>query len=155
MALGTDSLRQVIPRWMTEFERRGGTITIHDAGIDDLERYAKQSDAQPTFSRELTQVVDGAEREAKALGDEYISTEHLLLALSDAKGTDSTRVLTGAGAHRQDVEPTPPGEGSGAPSWPVEVRSPSRHPHVAAVHPAAGRVRAARPSRRARRAIGT
>jgi hypothetical protein len=36
--------RVKIPRWMAEFERRGGTITIHDAGIDDLERYAKQSE---------------------------------------------------------------------------------------------------------------
>lgn len=33
-----------VPRWMTEFERRGGAITIHEAGIDDLERYAKQSE---------------------------------------------------------------------------------------------------------------
>lgn len=36
--------RVKIPRWMTEFERRGGTITIRDAGIDDLENYAKFSD---------------------------------------------------------------------------------------------------------------
>lgn len=36
--------RVKIPRWMAEFERRGGTIAIHDATIDDLERYAKQSD---------------------------------------------------------------------------------------------------------------
>jgi hypothetical protein len=36
--------RLKIPRWMEEFERRGGTITIAEAGVDDLERYAKQSD---------------------------------------------------------------------------------------------------------------
>jgi hypothetical protein len=36
--------RVKVPRWMKEFERRGGAMTIHDAGIDDLERYAKQSD---------------------------------------------------------------------------------------------------------------
>lgn len=36
--------RVKVPRWMEEFEHRGGTITIHDAGIDDLERYAKQSE---------------------------------------------------------------------------------------------------------------
>ena len=33
-----------IPRWMAEFERRGGRLTIHDAGIEDLERYARESD---------------------------------------------------------------------------------------------------------------
>lgn len=36
--------RVKIPRWLAEFERRGGTITIRDAGIDDLEAYAKSSD---------------------------------------------------------------------------------------------------------------
>ena len=39
---------------------------------------------------------DEAEDEAKTLGDEYVSTEHLLLALSDAKGTESRRILNDA-----------------------------------------------------------
>ena len=63
-------------------------------------RYARQSDAQPSLSRELNQVLDAAEKEAKPLGDEFISTEHLLLALSNAKGTDSFRLLAGVGATR-------------------------------------------------------
>ena len=41
------------------------------------------------MSRELNQVFDKAEDEAKRLGDEYVSTEHLLLALSDTKGTET------------------------------------------------------------------
>lgn len=36
--------RVKVPAWLKEFERRGGQLTIHDAGIDDLEIYAKQSD---------------------------------------------------------------------------------------------------------------
>lgn len=36
--------RVKVPAWLKEFERRGGQLTIHDAGIDDLETYAKQSD---------------------------------------------------------------------------------------------------------------
>ena len=36
--------RVKIPGWMGEFEKRGGQITILDAGIDDLERYARSSD---------------------------------------------------------------------------------------------------------------
>jgi hypothetical protein len=36
--------RVKIPRWMAEFEKRGGTIILHDAGIDDLEAYARSSD---------------------------------------------------------------------------------------------------------------
>ncbi|MEP6834665.1 MAG: Clp protease N-terminal domain-containing protein, partial [Gemmatimonas sp.] len=66
-------------------------------------RYSKQSDVQPTLSRELNQVIDAAEKEAKPLGDEYVSTEHLLLALASAKGTDSFRLLTGAGAGRNEL----------------------------------------------------
>ena len=61
-------------------------------------RYAKQSDAQPTMSRELGQVTDRADDEARTLGDEYVSTEHLLLALSDVKGTESFALLRGAGS---------------------------------------------------------
>jgi len=36
--------RVKIPAWMAEFEKRGGQMTIADAGIDDLERHAKASD---------------------------------------------------------------------------------------------------------------
>ncbi len=39
---------------------------------------------EPATSRELLDVLRAAEREAGKLGDEYISTEHLLLALSEA-----------------------------------------------------------------------
>lgn len=36
--------RVKIPAWMAEFERRGGRITIADAGIAELEGYARASD---------------------------------------------------------------------------------------------------------------
>ena len=66
-------------------------------------RYPKQSDAQPTVSRELSQVTDRADEEARKLGDEYVSTEHLLLALADVKGTESYALLRGAGAHHEKL----------------------------------------------------
>jgi len=66
----------------------------------EIERYPKQSDAQPTLSRELNNVFDRAEQEARSLADEYISTEHLLLALADTKGTESRTLLTALGATR-------------------------------------------------------
>src|SRR5512133_120355 len=49
----------------------------------EIDRFPKQSDAQPNASRELNQVFDRADDEAKKLGDAFVSTEHLLLALSD------------------------------------------------------------------------
>ncbi|MFL5508257.1 MAG: ATP-dependent chaperone ClpB, partial [Gemmatimonadaceae bacterium] len=61
-------------------------------------RYPTQSGAQPTLSRELNQVFDKAEADARDLGDEFVSTEHFLLALSDVKGTESRSLLTGLGA---------------------------------------------------------
>lgn len=36
--------RVKIPRWMAEFVRRGGQLSIHDAEIPDLETYARESD---------------------------------------------------------------------------------------------------------------
>ena len=71
------------------------------AGLErEIGRFPKQSGAQPTLSRELNAVLDRAEEEAKALGDEYVSTEHFLLALADAKGTESRTILSAVGATR-------------------------------------------------------
>jgi ATP-dependent Clp protease ATP-binding subunit ClpB len=70
---------------------------LREAITREIARYPKQSDAQPTMARELTAVLDQSEREAKKLGDEYVSTEHLLLALSDAKGTETKALLNGLG----------------------------------------------------------
>jgi ATP-dependent Clp protease ATP-binding subunit ClpB len=70
---------------------------LREAIQREIARYPKQSDAQPTWARELTAVVDEAEKEAKKLGDEFVSTEHLLLALADAKGTETKPLLNGLG----------------------------------------------------------
>jgi ATP-dependent Clp protease ATP-binding subunit ClpB len=71
---------------------------LREAIQREIERYPKQSDANPTMARELTLVLDQAEQEAKTLGDEYISTEHLLLALADARGTETRPLLNSLGA---------------------------------------------------------
>src|SRR5688500_19512823 len=69
-------------------QKAGANVTaIRERVKREMDRYPKQSGAQPTVSRELNQVFDKAEEEAKALGDQYVSTEHLLLALTDTKGT--------------------------------------------------------------------
>ena len=47
--------------------------------------------------------MDLAEKESKALGDEYISTEHLLVALTDVKGIESKGVLADAGATKASL----------------------------------------------------
>jgi ATP-dependent Clp protease ATP-binding subunit ClpB len=65
----------------------------------EIARYPRQTDAQPTFSRELNAVFDRAEVEAKKLSDDFVSVEHLLLALSGGKGTDSKALLETAGGN--------------------------------------------------------
>src|SRR5919197_2529727 len=50
--------------------------------------------AEPTFSREVHRVFDRAEAEARQMGDAYVSTEHLLLALAHEKGTTARALLS-------------------------------------------------------------
>ena len=78
-----------------------GVAQLREVVGREMARYPKQSSAQPTLSRELNQVFDRAEADAKKLGDEFVSTEHFLLALSDVKGTESRTILTGVGASHQ------------------------------------------------------
>ena len=66
----------------------------------EIARYPKQSDSQPSLSRELNKVFDNADEEARKLKDAFVSTEHILLALSETKGTESKNVLEALGATR-------------------------------------------------------
>ena len=66
----------------------------------EIARLPKQSDAQPSVSRELNAVLDRADDEARGLGDEYVSTEHLLLSLADARGTATRPILERAGVSK-------------------------------------------------------
>jgi len=66
---------------------------LQPALISAIERFPKVSGAgQPYLSEGLNKTLEQAEREAERLKDEYISTEHLLLSLSDLK------ILKDAGA---------------------------------------------------------
>ncbi|HEY8122330.1 MAG TPA: ATP-dependent chaperone ClpB [Myxococcota bacterium] len=60
--------------------------------------------AQPTISPALQRALDGAFKEASARKDEYISTEHLLLALAEDKSDETARALREAGATRAALE---------------------------------------------------
>src|SRR5260370_4748821 len=75
-------------------ERAGARVqALQPALVSAIERFPKVSGGgQPYLSDSLTKSLDGAEKEAEKLKDEYISTEHLLLALTDQK------ILKDAGA---------------------------------------------------------
>ncbi|WP_293851842.1 AAA family ATPase, partial [uncultured Brevibacterium sp.] len=56
--------------------------------------------SQPQLSRQGLQLINNAEREMQGLGDQFVSTEHLLLAATQDTG-EMGRVLTGRGVTRQ------------------------------------------------------
>ena len=78
----------------TLLERAGASVqALQPALVSAVERLPKVSGGgQSYLSEALTKSLEQAEREAARLKDEYISTEHLLLALTDLK------ILKDAGA---------------------------------------------------------
>ena len=63
-----------------------------------LERLPRQSEAAPAASRELSRILDDADAEARGLGDLYVSTEHLLVALAGGSASSTREILASAGA---------------------------------------------------------
>ncbi|CAN5757146.1 ATP-dependent chaperone ClpB [soil metagenome] len=67
-----------------------------------LARRAKIQGGQLSLDPRARQLFERAEEEARRLGDEYVSTEHLLLAAAEA-GCDAQRILEAAGAGREQI----------------------------------------------------
>ena len=87
-------------------QKTGLNVTQLSAETErEIDRFPKQSGtaAEPTLSREVSRILDRADEEAKALGDAYVSTEHLLLALLQEKGTTAKQLLSAAGVDRDDL----------------------------------------------------
>jgi len=62
-----------------------------------------QGGAQPGMSNALQKTLDRAAKEAEGFKDDYISTEHLLLALTEAKGDPVRDALAATGATHEAV----------------------------------------------------
>ncbi|HWZ27824.1 MAG TPA: ATP-dependent chaperone ClpB [Gemmatimonadales bacterium] len=87
-------------------QKAGVNVAQLSAEVDrEIGRFPKQSGegAEPTLARELSQAFDRADKDARDLGDAYISTEHLLLALAEEKGTTARQLLNAAGVNRKDL----------------------------------------------------
>jgi ATP-dependent Clp protease ATP-binding subunit ClpB len=70
-----------------------------DAALRRLPSVSGSTVAAPSPSRELLRAINAAGEQAGALGDEFVSTEHLLVGLATTDGEAGT-VLTSAGATR-------------------------------------------------------
>ncbi|HEX7625074.1 MAG TPA: Clp protease N-terminal domain-containing protein, partial [Anaeromyxobacteraceae bacterium] len=69
---------------------------------DELRATPKVAGAEPYSANRLLKLLDRAEDEAKKLKDEYVSTEHLLIAASEEKGA-AGEALRAAGARPERV----------------------------------------------------
>jgi ATP-dependent Clp protease ATP-binding subunit ClpB len=77
---------------------------LREATDREISRFPKQSgELEPHLSRELHKVFDRAEQEAKRLEDAYVSTEHLLIALAEEKGTTARALLSERGIGADDL----------------------------------------------------
>ena len=65
--------------------------------IEKLPRVAGSGSQQPQLSAASQKVLDQAFKEADKFKDEYVSTEHLLLAITQEKNNDAYQVLAAAG----------------------------------------------------------
>jgi ATP-dependent Clp protease ATP-binding subunit ClpB len=69
----------------------------------DKKPQARGASGQPGFSSVLTRIMQAAEREAQGLNDEYVSTEHVLLAMADSSAGAIARFLAAQGIDREAV----------------------------------------------------
>ena len=77
--------------------------TIESALGQALERIPRVEGGELHLSPRLGKVLDAAWKEAQGLKDEYISAEHLLLALAEERDGASGRILRDAGLTRQNI----------------------------------------------------
>ena len=66
-------------------------------------RFPKVQGGQQYFSPRTTQIFQAAQKQAEAMQDEYISTEHLLLAVANEKDGAAGRILRQHGVNRDDL----------------------------------------------------
>ncbi len=85
-------------------QRAGGDTTQVQRQIEnDLEHLPRvYGDSEPRLSRQLDKVLDDAEQEMTQFKDEYLSVEHLLLALLKVE-SGAQRALKAAGLTREQV----------------------------------------------------
>ncbi len=71
--------------------------------LERLPRQSGQSLADRYFSNQLRAVLEVSFKEMENLKDEYVSVEHILVALSEVSGTESSRILKERGVTRDKI----------------------------------------------------
>src|SRR6202171_6123700 len=68
-----------------------------------IARFPRVQGGQQYFSPRLTQIFSVAQKQAETMQDDFVSTEHLLLAISEEKDGDSGRIVRQHGLNRDDL----------------------------------------------------
>ena len=91
---------------------------IEAAGGDNalvaLPSASGSSTSQPQASRQLTAAIAQAEKEMQQMGDEYVSTEHLLIGIAASKPNQSAEILEKNGVTAASLRKAVPGVRGGA-----------------------------------------
>ena len=69
-----------------------------------IEKFPKVSGGQQYFSSRINTIFQEAQKEAEKMSDEYVSTEHLLMAVAAEKSGDAGRILRSAGINLEDLQ---------------------------------------------------
>lgn len=78
--------------------------TVLTDTLSAIARFPQVSGGQQYFSSRINTIFQEAQKEAEAMQDEYISTEHLLLAIAAEKDGDAGRILRSNGVTKEDAE---------------------------------------------------
>ena len=86
---------------------------VHNALVA-LPSASGSSTSQPQASRQLTAAIAQAEKEMQQMGDEYVSTEHLLIGIAASKPNQSAEILEKNGVTAASLRKAVPGVRGGA-----------------------------------------
>ncbi len=89
--LGADA--EVLKRRLDDVLRASPKVSIYGGGTGQL-----------FITPRVKRVLDSAQKEASFLKDEYISTEHIFLAIASERGTPTDRILRDAGITKQRIQ---------------------------------------------------
>src|SRR5712664_929095 len=78
------------------------TVVLNDVQAA-VARFPRVQGGQQYFSPRLSQVFTASQKQADDMKDEFVSTEHLLLALVDEKEGESGKILRQRGVKRDDL----------------------------------------------------
>jgi len=78
------------------------TVVANDVQAS-IARFPRVQGGQQYFSPRLNQIFNAAQKQAESMQDDFISTEHLLLAIAEEKDGDAGKILRQHGLKRDDL----------------------------------------------------